>query len=90
MGVLSFELSGLGENAAGPLDLAAVQQLALDAGFAKPDVGDDKPLSVRADRACARALRCVASAPPRAVKQASPPHSRTNATPPVWLFVCGC
>ena len=46
---LSFDQSGSGADAVGPLTLTEVQQLACDCGFAKPGVASSKPLALRAD-----------------------------------------
>ncbi len=51
MAALSFEQSGAGEAAVGPLPLAAVQQLCCDCGFVKPGADASKPLAQRADTA---------------------------------------
>ena len=46
MGKLSFEMSGHGDY---PFTLNDVQQLALELGYAKPDVMTNKPLGARVD-----------------------------------------
>ena len=46
---LSFDQSGSGAVAVGPLSLTEVQQLACDCGFAKGGVAPSKPLALRAD-----------------------------------------
>ena len=51
MGPLSFDQSGGGPVAVGPLTLTEVQQLCVDCGFAKAGVDASKPLALRADTA---------------------------------------
>ncbi len=51
MSLLSFDQSGSGEAAVGPLPLADVQQLCCDCGFVKPGSDAAKPLAQRADTA---------------------------------------
>ena len=48
---LSFDQSGSGAVAVGPLTLPEVQQLCCDCGFVKPSVEASKPLVLRADTA---------------------------------------
>jgi hypothetical protein len=49
MGLISFDQSGSGAVAVGPLTLAEVQELCCDCGFAKPGVAPSRPLALRAD-----------------------------------------
>jgi hypothetical protein len=51
MSLVSWDQSGTGEAAVGPLSLEAVQQLCCDSGFVKAGAASDKPLAQRADSA---------------------------------------